>query len=229
MHVSSNQIRCHANPRNDSTAYKAEGLLQNESLNGGKHESEILLIYAHACRLRGRTNHGHDDNYHAGGDHDRPGTRSGSHPSAAAASRGNSDGDTRTGLRLDNRLLAMDRHDLRVGAGHVGSPPAARRSLGRRPLGASLQRLGVGPRPLAIGAPGAIVRELGHQPKTFAKTNGTTIVASDSMTNRGVSRFSFRHVIFSFGTAPEYEPKLVVESLIWQKYPHSGTGMLTTS
>ena len=26
-----------------------------------------------------------------------------------------------------------------------------------------------------------------------------------------------------------YEPKLVVESLIWQKYPHSGTGMLTTS
>ena len=69
----------------------------------------------------------------------------------------------------------------------------------------------------------------GHQPKTFAKTNGATIVASDSITNRGVSTFSFPHVIFSFGTAPEYEPKLVVESLIWQKYPHSGTGMLTTS
>jgi len=56
-----------------------------------------------------------------------------------------------------------------------------------------------------------------YQPKTFAKTNGATIVASDTMTNRGVPTFSFPHVIFSFGTAPEYEPKLVVESLIWQK------------
>ena len=49
------------------------------------------------------------------------------------------------------------------------------------------------------------------------------------MTNRGVSTFNFPHVIFSFGTAPEYDPKLVVESLICQKYPHSGTGVLTTS
>jgi hypothetical protein len=56
-----------------------------------------------------------------------------------------------------------------------------------------------------------------HQSKIFAKTNGATIVASDSITNRGVPTFSFPHVIFSFGTAPEYEPKLVVESLIWQK------------
>ena len=111
----------------------------------------------------------------------------------------------------------MDRHDLRVGAGHVGSTPTTDRSLGRRPLGISLQRLGVGPRPLAIAAPDAIARELGYQPKTFAKTNGATIVASDSITNRGVSTFSFPQVIFSLGTAPEYEPKLVVESLIWQK------------
>src|SRR5437763_17069564 len=120
MHVSSNQIRCHANPRNDSTAYKAEGLLQNESLNGGKHESEILLIYAHACRfsrLRGRTNHGHDDNYHAGGDHDRPGTRSGSHPSAAAASRGTPDGETRTGLRWGHRLTATGGEALQAAPG----------------------------------------------------------------------------------------------------------------
>src|SRR5258708_36356153 len=112
MHVSSDQIRSHANPRNDSTPYKAEGLLQNESLNGGKHENEVLLIYADACgfsRLRGRTNHGHDDNHHAGGDYDGPSARSCSHPSAAATSRGNSGGGTRTGLRLDNRLLAMDR------------------------------------------------------------------------------------------------------------------------
>src|SRR5213075_2134258 len=131
-----------------------------------------------------------------------------SHPSAAAGPRGNSDRGTRTGLRLDNRQLAMDRHELCVGAGHVGGPPAAYRSLDRRPLGASLQRLGVGPRPLAIAALNAIVRELGHQPNTFAKTNGATIVASDSITNRGVSTFSFPHVIFSLGTAPEYEPKL---------------------
>ena len=63
----------------------------------------------------------------------------------------------------------------------------------------------------------AVMRCRGHQPKTFAKTNGATIVASDSITNLGVSTFSFPHVIFSLGTAPEYEPKLVVESLIWQK------------
>src|SRR6266480_410545 len=68
-----------------------------------------------------------------------------------------------------------------------------------------------------------------YQPRTFAKINGATIVASDSITNRGVLARSLPQVIFSFGTAPEYEPKLVVESLIWQKYPHSGTGWLTMS
>ena len=84
--------------------------------------------------------------------------------------------------------------------------------LGARSLGASLQRLGMGPRPLAIAARGT-----DHQPRTFAKISGATIVASDSMMNRGLSTLSFPHVIFSLGTAPEYEPKLVVESLIWQK------------
>jgi hypothetical protein len=220
MHVTSNQIRRDANLRNDSTADKADELLQNESVNGGKHENGILLIYTDACgfsRLHDRTDDGYDDNYHAGGDHDEPRARSYSHPSAAAGSRGNSDGGTRTGLRLDNRLLAMDWYDLRVDAGRMGCPPAPHRSLGRRSLGPSLQRLGVGPGPLAIAAPDAIVREQVHQPRILAKTSGATIVASDSMTNRGVSTFSFPHVIFSFGTAPEYEPKLVVESLIWQK------------
>src|SRR5207244_11281935 len=56
-----------------------------------------------------------------------------------------------------------------------------------------------------------------YQPSTFAKTSGATIVASDSMMYLGVSTLSLPHVIFSLGTAPEYEPKLVVESLIWQK------------
>jgi hypothetical protein len=41
--------------------------------------------------------------------------------------------------------------------------------------------------------------------------------ASDSITWLGVSTPNFPHVIFSFGTAPEYDPKLVVLSLIWQK------------
>jgi hypothetical protein len=47
--------------------------------------------------------------------------------------------------------------------------------------------------------------------------SGATIVASDSMIKRGVLARSLPQVIFSFGTAPEYDPKLVVESLIWQK------------
>ena len=57
----------------------------------------------------------------------------------------------------------------------------------------------------------------GYQPRTLANTRGATIVASDSIMNFGVSTLSLPHVIFSLGTAPEYDPKLVVESLIWQK------------
>ena len=53
--------------------------------------------------------------------------------------------------------------------------------------------------------------------------SGATIVASDSITKRGVSMPSLPQVIFSFGMAPEYEPYDVVESEIWQKYPQSGT------
>ncbi|CAN5525523.1 hypothetical protein BH23BAC4_BH23BAC4_15100 [soil metagenome] len=41
---------------------------------------------------------------------------------------------------------------------------------------------------------------------TTAKTSGATIVASDSIINLGVSAPSLPQVIFSFGTAPEYEP-----------------------
>ena len=107
----------------------------------------------------------------------------------------------------------MDWNNLRVGARHLGGPPKTSRRLGGRPLGASLQRLGVGRRPLAI----TNTAENRHQPRTLAKMRGATIVASDSMMNFGVSTLSFPHVIFSFGTAPEYDPKLVVESLIWQK------------
>ena len=40
------------------------------------------------------------------------------------------------------------------------------------------------------------------------------MVASLSTMKRGVSTPSFPHVIFSFGTAPLYDPYDVVESLI---------------
>lgn len=43
------------------------------------------------------------------------------------------------------------------------------------------------------------------------------MVASDSIMYFGVSTLNLPQVIFSLGTAPEYDPKLVVESLIWQK------------
>ena len=65
----------------------------------------------------------------------------------------------------------------------------------------------------AYGLPG----DRRHHPNTYANISGATIAASDSITWLGVSTPSFPHVIFSFGTAPEYEPKLVVESMIWQK------------
>ncbi len=45
-----------------------------------------------------------------------------------------------------------------------------------------------------------------YHPSTLAKISGATMVASDSMTNFGVLMPSFPQVIFSFGTAPEYEP-----------------------
>ena len=45
-----------------------------------------------------------------------------------------------------------------------------------------------------------------YQLSTRAKISGATMVASDSMMNFGVSTPSLPQVIFSFGTAPEYEP-----------------------
>ena len=38
------------------------------------------------------------------------------------------------------------------------------------------------------------------------RSGGTTMVASDSITNIGVNLVSLSQVIFSFGVAPEYEP-----------------------
>jgi hypothetical protein len=58
---------------------------------------------------------------------------------------------------------------------------------------------------------------LSYHPKIYANINGATIDASLSTMNFGVVASSFPQVIFSFGTAPEYEPYDVVESDIWQK------------
>lgn len=141
-------------------------------MNEGNHETDVLFIYADRCdfsRLRDRTDYSHDHNHYAGGDYSEPGARSYSPPPAAAGSCRNSDSSTRAGLCLDNRLLAMDWHDLRVGAGHMGSSPAAGRSLGRRPLGASVQWLGMGLRPLAIAAADLIVSERVTIPKLSRK------------------------------------------------------------
>src|SRR5690606_19875792 len=41
---------------------------------------------------------------------------------------------------------------------------------------------------------------------TYWNTSGATMVASDSITNLGVSMSSLPQVIFSVGIAPEYEP-----------------------
>ena len=47
---------------------------------------------------------------------------------------------------------------------------------------------------------------LRHHPRTQAKISGATMVASDSITNFGDSSDNLPQVIFSFGTAPEYDP-----------------------
>jgi hypothetical protein len=47
---------------------------------------------------------------------------------------------------------------------------------------------------------------MNYQPKTYANTSGATMLASLSIMNFGVFSPSLPHVIFSFGTAPEYDP-----------------------
>jgi len=171
-----------------------------------------------------RTDHGDNHHYHTGSHHHNASARGRSQPAATTGLGRNTNSGPQAGLFLDNRLLAMDWHHLPVGAGLLGRPPTTKRSLGRRPLGVASRRLGMDSRPLAItvaqqanSVRGEHLALVLHQPRILAKTRGATIVASDSIMNRGVSTLNFPHVIFSLGTAPEYEPKLVVESLIWQK------------
>ncbi len=55
--------------------------------------------------------------------------------------------------------------------------------------------------PLSSTIPAVTSRN--HHPRTYAKTSGATIEASDSITYFGVSMLSFSQVIFSLGMAPE--------------------------
>ena len=79
-------------------------------------------------------------------------SRSSSDQAATISSSRNADRGARTRIRLDNRLLAMDRSRLRLGTWNVDRPPKASRSLGGRPLGASSRRLGLDCWPLAVTA-----------------------------------------------------------------------------
>ena len=145
--------------------------MQNEFVNGGKHENEVLLIHAYAygfSRLRGRTNPGHDDNHHAGGDHDGASAGSRSYPCAAATSCGSPDRGTWARILLDERLLAMDWNNLRVGTRQLGSPPKTSRPLGGRALGASLRRICMGPGALAVAKETVIVTSLESLRKSAA-------------------------------------------------------------
>jgi hypothetical protein len=62
----------------------------------------------------------------------------------------------------------MDWNNLRVGAGHLGSPPKISRRLGGRPLGASLRRIRMGPGALAVARETVIVTSLESLRKSAA-------------------------------------------------------------
>ena len=107
-------------------------------------------------RLRCGTNDDgdNDDNY-ARSHHDRPGHAAcharGSCDSGSAARSGRSTNSfARSAVRLDTRLLALDRSRLRMGSRDLGRAPKPRSCMGGRSLAAQAGRLGVGRRLLAV-------------------------------------------------------------------------------
>src|SRR5438045_7613370 len=99
----------------------AEPTPANESLTEAHHEITPLSPCAHAARVDqlrcDRAGAAGDDNYDrdAGSNDDRTehGQRSLCHADAAGRARRVANGFTRCELRLDPRLLALDRHQLR--------------------------------------------------------------------------------------------------------------------
>ena len=70
-----------------------------------------------------------------------------------------------------------------------------------------LARLDAESRTRAAEAPGTALRAReGYMSSRYAAISGKTMVASDSITKRGVSTASLPQVIFSPGGAPLYEP-----------------------
>ena len=99
----------------------------------------------------------------------------------------------RNGLHRRLGSLAFSRYLAALRAAKPPRVPVASSRHGRRHL-----QVGAG----AVSRAGDCVRPS----STYPNTRGTTMLASLSMTNFGVSTSSLPHVIFLVGTAPEYEP-----------------------
>ncbi len=98
----------------------------------------------------------------------------------------------------------MSRHSIRT----VGRQRGTRLGLHRPPVLAPAPHPSVALLAPRANVPGYVSARAQAQREassasTYAKISGATIVASDSITNRGVSIASFSQVIFSLGTAPE--------------------------
>jgi hypothetical protein len=114
---------------------------------------------------------------------------------------------------LRHRRREVGRCAYQQGAAVAGGAGAAgeERESGRE---YDVPRRRKAPAPRAAGYPGSArgrgvqggVTDADYQPSTSAKISGATMVASLSIMCFGVPTASLPHVIFSFGTAPEYEP-----------------------
>ena len=119
------------------------------------YENSLLFISAGAVgvgRLRRRGAAGNHNNHrNARSNNDWPGNRRSScDPGPAGASDRDTDSLAWSEVCLDTWVLALDRSGLRVGARQLGRAATSDRSVGPRPLGAQIPRLGLDPGPLAI-------------------------------------------------------------------------------
>jgi hypothetical protein len=104
-------------------------------------------------RLRRRTSARNHDHDHGGHDNDRPGrghTRGVGDTNPASCSSRGANRLTRTKVCLDERLLALERDGLCVGAGKLGCASQTGRGLGGRTLGPPSGWLDLDRRTLAI-------------------------------------------------------------------------------
>ena len=136
---------------------------QNQTAGGKRinheetlYKNSFLFISAGAvgigrlCR-RGAAAGNHNNHRNARGNNDWPGNRrSSGDPGPAGASDRDTDSLAWSEVCLDTWVLALDRSGLRVGARQLGRAATSDRSVGRRPLGAQIPRLGVDRGPLAI-------------------------------------------------------------------------------